>query len=65
MQEFGTQMRRMRKQLAQAGQLHYRYQQERWFMDAVDTYCQAVCALTDGLHRLGPRSRGFQRLTAY
>jgi DNA mismatch repair protein MutS len=63
--EFGTQMRRMRKQLAQAGQLHYRYQQERWFMDAVDTYCQSVRALTEGLSRLKLGSRGFQGLTRY
>jgi DNA mismatch repair protein MutS len=63
--EFGTQMHRMRKQLAQADQLYYRYQRERWFMDAVDTYCQAVRALTEGLRGLDLRSRGFQGLTAY
>jgi DNA mismatch repair protein MutS len=64
-QEFGAQMRRMRQQLVQAGKLHYRYQQERWFTDAVDTYCQAVCALTEGLSRLDLSSRGFQGLTGY
>jgi len=64
-QEFATQMRRMRKQLEQAGQLHYRYQQERWFTDAVNTYCQAVRALTGGLSHLDLKSAGFQRLTEY
>ena len=64
-QEFAAQMRRMRKQLEQAGKLHYRYQQESWFADAVDTYCQAARALTEGLSRLGLSSRGFQGLTRY
>ena len=64
-QEFAAKMRRMRKQLEQAGKLHYRYQQERWFADAVDTYCQAVRALTEGLSRLELSSRGFQGLATY
>lgn len=64
-QEFGARLRRMREQLAQAGQLHYRYQQERWFADAVDTYCHAVRALAGGLSQLDLTSSGFQRLTAY
>ena len=64
-QEFGAQMRRMRKQLVQGSKLHYRYQQERWFADAVDTYCQAVRALTEALRRLDLGSPGFQGLTAY
>jgi DNA mismatch repair protein MutS len=64
-QRFGAQMRRMREQLVQAGQLHYRYQQERWFADAVDTYCQAVRALAGGLCGLDLSSRGFQGLTGY
>lgn len=64
-QEFSAQMRRMRQQLVQVSKLHYRYQQERWFVDAVDTYCQAVRALTEGLSRLDLSSPGFQGLIRY
>jgi len=44
-QAFAGQMRQMREQLVQAGKLHYRYQQERWFLDAVASYCAAVSTL--------------------
>ncbi|MGP7995987.1 MAG: MutS-related protein [Streptosporangiaceae bacterium] len=64
-QAFGAGMRRMRERLAQASKLHYRYQQERWFAGAVDTYCQAVRSLTGELGRLDLGSRGFQGLTEY
>ncbi len=46
---FAQQMRSMREHLAQADKLHYRYQKERWFLDAVGIYCQAVGALADEL----------------
>jgi len=62
---FAAQLHQMREQLVQAGKLPYRYQQERWFADAVDTYCQAVRSLTGELSRLGVNSRGFQGLTEY
>ena len=32
----------MRRYLALIGKLHYRYQRERWFLDAVDIYCRAT-----------------------
>jgi DNA mismatch repair protein MutS len=64
-QAFAAQMRRMREQLVQVGKLHYRYQKERWFADAVDTYCQAVRSLTAELGRLGVSSAGFRGLTEY
>jgi hypothetical protein len=37
-------MRNMRRHLAQADELRYTYQKERWFLDAVAVYCQAVTA---------------------
>ena len=64
-QAFGTQLRGMREQIAQARQLHYKYQRERWFADAVDTYCRAVSSLTDALSQLDMRSRGFLGLVEY
>jgi DNA mismatch repair ATPase MutS len=57
---FAQGMRDMRRHLLQAQKLHYRYQQERWFLDAVDLYCRAVLELNDELARSGPRSRGLR-----
>lgn len=56
---FATGMRQMRGQLAQASKLHYRYQQEWWFLEAVGTYTAAVGALAQGLRGLDLNSRGF------
>ncbi len=64
-QAFAAQMRGMRAQLIQAGKLHHPYQQERWFADAVNTYCQAVCSLTGRLAALDLGSRGLHSLREY
>jgi len=55
----------MRKDLAQARELRYRYQKEIWFLDAVGVYCQAVTSLADSLARLDVSSRGFRALREY
>jgi hypothetical protein len=44
---FAGRMRTMREQLAKAAKLRYRYQKQRWFLDAVNEYCQAVSSLTE------------------
>jgi hypothetical protein len=62
---FAAGMRDMRGQLAQVRKLRYRYQQERWFVDATNTYCAAVSALADCLAELDIRSRGFRELRDY
>jgi DNA mismatch repair protein MutS len=62
---FAQQMRRMRQQLLQEQKLHYRYQQERWFLAAVETYCDAVRALAEALSRLELRSAGVQAFREY
>jgi DNA mismatch repair ATPase MutS len=62
---FARKMREMRKHLAQAEKLHYKYQKERWFVDAVEIYCDAVSALTEKLDRLDVQSRGFLAFRAY
>jgi len=66
---FAQNMRRMRQHLAQARKLYYQYQQERWFLDAVALYCEAVSTLTEELAHLGLTSHGFQAfrecLTSY
>jgi DNA mismatch repair ATPase MutS len=62
---FAQQMRSMREHLAQADKLHYRYQKERWFLDAVGIYCQAVGALADELAVLDVESAGFLEFRDY
>ncbi len=62
---FAKRMRTMRDHLTQAEKLRDRYQKERWFLDAVDLYRGAVCALTEELTLLDVQSRGFLAFRAY
>ncbi len=62
---FASAMRAMREHLAQADKLHYKYQKERWFLDAVDIYCQAVSALARDLPLLNAKSRGLRAMREY
>ncbi len=62
---FAQRMRRMREHLAQAEKLHYECQKERWFLDAVEIYCDAVRSLAGELAHLEVNSRGFQAFREY
>jgi DNA mismatch repair ATPase MutS len=62
---FAEQMRRVREHLAQADKLRYRQQKQRWFLDAVDIYGRAVCALADELTQASLDSVGFAALRQY
>jgi len=62
---FAQAMREVRECLAQAEQLHYHYQAESWFVDAVDLYCGAVSSLARELAQLELRSRGMRGLRGY
>ena len=42
---FASNLRAMRKHLAQAEKLYYTYQKKRWFLEAVEMYCDAVNSL--------------------
>jgi DNA mismatch repair protein MutS len=64
-QAFAGHMREMREHLAQAHKLRYRYQKERWFLDAAAVYCDAVTSLADDLARLDLTSRGFRAFREY
>jgi DNA mismatch repair protein MutS len=55
-------LRRMREHLAQADKLRYALQQQAWFLDAVEIYCDAVRTLDDRLGRLELGSRGLRGL---
>jgi hypothetical protein len=62
---FGEEMRRTRSYLTLARKQHYRYEKERWFLDAATVYCDAVEALTRKLAALDLGSRGLQALRDY
>lgn len=62
---FAQAMIAMREHLARAEKLHYTYQKERWFLDAVAIYCDAVRSLADQLTRLDVKSRGFLAFRDY
>ncbi len=62
---FASSMRLMREQLAQIGNLHYKYQKERWFLHAAETYCKGVRDLNDGLSALEVSSRGLRAFRDY
>jgi DNA mismatch repair protein MutS len=63
--DFADAMRHMRSNLALVEKLHYARQKQRWFLEAVATYCRAVAALREQLGQLELRSRGFTGLREY
>jgi DNA mismatch repair protein MutS len=62
---FARRMRVMREHLGLAEKLHYKYQKERWFVDAVDVYCEAVTGLVDDLTRMDVKARGLLAFRDY
>ena len=62
---FGEEMRRARSYLTLASKQHYRYEKERWFLDAASVYCDAVETLTRALATFELRSRGVRALREY
>jgi hypothetical protein len=66
LREFTTGMERVRRHLALAEKQHYRYERERWFLDAATIYCAVVPALLERLDSLaGLESRGLCALRAH
>ncbi|MBI4318369.1 MAG: DNA mismatch repair protein MutS [Chloroflexi bacterium] len=64
-ESFAQGMRRMHEHLAQADKLHYKYQKESWFLDAVEIYCNAAECLARDLSQVDLRSRGFTAFRSY
>jgi DNA mismatch repair protein MutS len=62
---FGDEMQRVRQYLTLANKQHYKYEQERWFLDAAAIYCEAVFALAAALVDLDLGSRGLRALRTY
>lgn len=64
-QSFAQKMHTMRAHLTRAGKLYYKYQKERWFLDAVEIYCDAVTCLVHDLTLVDVQSRGFLAFREY
>jgi DNA mismatch repair protein MutS len=62
---FSGQMRAMREHLDQAKKLSFKYAMERWFLGAVEIYCDAVEHLSRDLCALDVRSRGMRAFREY
>lgn len=62
---FAREIHVMRDYLEQAGKMHYPYQKERWFVEAVRVYGAAVQDLARDLAVLELRSRGLVSFRAY
>ena len=59
---FADGMRAVRSHLARAAKIHNQWQERRWFLQAVSTYCDAVEQLGRDLDALDPGSTGFRAL---
>ena len=64
-QSFAQKMRAMREHLARAEKFHYKYQKERWFLEAVQMYCDAVAGLARDLSPVELQSSGFLAFRDY
>jgi DNA mismatch repair ATPase MutS len=62
---FSTQMHSVRAYLTTADKLYYKYQQEAWFLEAAEIYCEAVENLLQDLQRGDPTSRGLLAFRTY
>lgn len=62
---FANRMHEMHGHLAAAQNWHYPYAKKRWFLDAVEKYCEAVMELRGDLERGAPHSRGLRNFLNY
>jgi DNA mismatch repair protein MutS len=69
LRSFAQDMRVMRGHLTQAEKAYYKYEKQRWFLDAVQVYCDAVVRLKRDLVSADLQSSGFRgfcdHLTGY
>ncbi|UCC16957.1 MAG: hypothetical protein JSU58_11475 [Dehalococcoidales bacterium] len=64
-EDFAKRMRTMRDYLMRNNRLSYYLQKQRWFLDAVDVYCDAVSSLYNDLTMVELESRGFLAFREY
>lgn len=62
---FARNMRAMREHLTQASKFHYKYQEESWFLDAVEIYCETIKNFMRDLTTVDLQSRGLLSFRDY
>ena len=62
---FSERMHSMRNHLAAAQNWQYKYSKQRWFLDAVEIYCEAVTDCGAYLEQANPNSRGLRAFQNY
>ncbi|HTS21258.1 MAG TPA: DNA mismatch repair protein MutS [Casimicrobiaceae bacterium] len=62
---FAERMRTMRSHLDPAQKRYFEREKQRWFVDAVEIYCEAVGSLRNDLKAIEPRSRGMRSFCGY
>ncbi len=64
-ENFSRKMRTMRRYLKEKKRAHHSLQKERWHLDAVDTYLDAVLTLEKTFSSFHPKSRGLSDFYKY
>ena len=62
---FASEMRTVRAHLALREEVDYKYENERWFLNAAQLYCDSVRRLSDALASFEPASHGARAFRAY
>jgi len=62
---FAQKMSVMRRYLALAEKLSYKYHKEGWYLEAAEVYCEAITGLAHDLNLADLKSRGFLALREY
>ena len=62
---FSQKMHTMREHHAKGDRLYYKYHKERWFLETIEIYCDAVHCLAHDLFLADLKSRGFLAFREY
>jgi DNA mismatch repair protein MutS len=62
---FAQAMREIRDHLIRVQKSYYREQQQAWFLDAVEIYCETISSFAHDLSSVDLQSRGFRRFCDY
>lgn len=63
--DFSQRIHAMREYLVRSKKLSYPLQKQRWFLDAVDVYCDAIVSLSREISAADLKSRGFLTFREY
>lgn len=64
-ESFAEKMREMHRYLSLVDKLYYKYHKQGWFLEAVETYCEAINCLAHDLSLVDLKSRGLLAFREY